>query len=140
MAVFGVNGNEILWLYQVQDKFWFFLAGVAGDVNGAAGVVVIDERAATEHVVEHAENGFFVSGNDAGREDDAVVFVDGDEAMIVDRDAGKRGHGLGLAAAGENDQAFGVEAANVLRADDHAGGDGEEFGRMGDFALWSHVS
>src|SRR5260370_2459913 len=101
MAVFGVNGNEILWLYQLQDKFLFFLAGVAGDVNGSAGVVVIDESAATEHVVEHAENCFFVSGNDAGREHDAVVFVAADEAMIVDRDAGKGRRRPGVPAAAE---------------------------------------
>src|SRR4029077_4901667 len=88
MAIFAVNGDEVFRFHELQDKLLFFLAGVTGDVNGAGGMVVIDERAAAEHVVEHAENGFFVSGDDAGGEDDGVVFVDGDEAMIIDRDAG----------------------------------------------------
>jgi non-ribosomal peptide synthetase component E (peptide arylation enzyme) len=37
-------------------------------------------------MVEHAEDGFFVSGDDARGEDDGVVLVEGDEAMILDRD------------------------------------------------------
>ena len=53
-------------------------------------IKVIDESAPAEHVVEHAENGFFISGNDAGGEDDGVVFVDADETMIVHGNAGER--------------------------------------------------
>src|ERR1700732_1354163 len=88
MAVFTVNGNEVLRLHQLEDEFLLFLAGMTGYVNGATGIVVIDEGTTAEHVVEHAEDGFFVSGDDAGGEDDAVVFVDRDEAVIVDRDGG----------------------------------------------------
>ena len=81
---------------------------------GAAGIVVVDEGAAAEHVVEHAEDGLVVAGDDARGEDDGVVFVDGDEAVIVDGDARHRRHRLGLAAAGEHDDAARVEAADVL--------------------------
>ncbi len=65
----------------------FFLAGMAGNVNDARGIVVINESAPPEHVVEHAENSFFISGNDARRKNHGVVFIDTDEAVIVDRDA-----------------------------------------------------
>jgi len=69
-------------------------------MNRPGGIVVINEGAATEHVVKHAEDGFFVAGNDARGKDDAVVFVDGYEAVIVDGDARKGRHRFGLAAAG----------------------------------------
>src|SRR5882762_1413373 len=100
MTVFAVNGDEISWFDELKDEFLFFLAGVAGNVNGATGIVVVDQSAAAEHVIEHAENGFFVSGDDASGEDDGIVFVDGNEAMIVDRNARERGHRFGLATAG----------------------------------------
>src|ERR1700756_1422753 len=89
MSILPVDRNEIFRFDELQNELLFFLAGVAGNVNSAAGIVVIDEGAAAEHVVEHAEDGFLISGNNAGGEDDAIVFVDGDEAMIVDRDARK---------------------------------------------------
>ncbi len=140
MAIFAVDGNEIFRLDELEDEFLFFLAGVAGDVNRAGGIVVIDERAAAEHVVEHAEDGFFVAGNDARGKDDAVVFVDGDEAVIVDGDARKRGHRFGLAAAGENDDALGIEVANVLRADDHAVGNAQVIHGVRDFDVVDHAA
>src|ERR1700676_2581912 len=125
MTVFTVNGNEIFGFDELQDKFLFFLAGVPGDVNSAGGIVVVDKGAAAKHVVEHAEDGFFVSGDDAGGEDDGIVFIDGDEAVIINGDAGERRHGFGLAAAGENEQALGGEAAHLLGANDHAVRDAE---------------
>src|SRR2546430_10899633 len=76
MAKFAVNGNEIFWFYQLQQKFLLFLAGVTRNVDDAGGVVVIDERAASKHVIEHAEDGFFVSWNNARRKDHGVVLVD----------------------------------------------------------------
>src|SRR5262249_17769634 len=117
-----------------------FLTAVTGNVNDAAGVVVIDESAAAEHVVEHAEDGFFVSGNDAGGEDDGVIFVDGDEAMVVNGNARKGRHGLGLRAAGEDEKAAGVEAANVLGTDDHAIGNLQDAERMRDFDVIDHAA
>src|ERR1041384_4091971 len=85
MTIFAVNRNEIFRLDELQDELLFFLAGVAGNVDHAGGIIVINESAAAKHVVQHAKDGLFVSGNDAGREDDGIVFVDADEAMIVDR-------------------------------------------------------
>src|SRR5579864_2361924 len=122
MAVFTMDGNEVARFDELQNQFLLFLRGVAGDVNGSAGIIVVDQSATTEHVVEQAENGFFIAGNDARGKNDSVVFVDGNEAVVVHGDARKRGHGLSLAAAGENDDALRIERADVLRADDHAVG------------------
>src|ERR1700752_4429312 len=60
--------------------------------------------------------------------------------MVVDRDAGKRGHRLSLAAAGENDQSLGIEAANVLRTNDHAVGDAQIFEGVGDLDVVDHAA
>ena len=140
MTVFTVNGNEIFRLHKLQDKFLFFLAGVAGDVNGAAGIVVIDQSAAAEHVIEHAENCFFVSGDDACGKDHGIVFVDGNEAMIVYSNTREGRHRFGLAAAGENDQALRVKAANVLRANDHPVWNAEIFEGVSDFDIVDHAA
>src|ERR1700685_2294332 len=109
MAVFAMNGNEVFWLHELKDQFLFFLAGMAGNVNGAGGIVVVDECTAAKHVVKHAKDGFFVAGNDASGKNDAVVFVDGDKTVIVDGDARKGRHRFGLAAAGKNHDSLGIE-------------------------------
>src|SRR3989454_10405061 len=83
MSKLTMNGNEIFRLHEVQQKFLFFLARVTGNVDDSCRIIVINQRTAPEHVVQHAENGFFISGNDARGENDAVVFVHGDEAVIV---------------------------------------------------------
>src|SRR5882724_10874996 len=103
MAKLTVDGNEIFRFYQLKDEFLFFLAGVAGNVNDPGGIVVVDQSAASEHVVQHPEDGFFVPRNDARRKNDRVVFVDGNESVIIDSDAGERRHGFGLRAGSEND-------------------------------------
>src|SRR5277367_1289833 len=113
---------------------------MTGNVNRAGGIVVIDERAAAEHVVQHAEDGFFVAGNDARGKNDAVVFVDGDEAVIIDGDARKGRHRFGLAATGENDDALGIEIANILRADHHAVRDPQVIHGVRDFYVVDHAA
>ncbi len=80
MAIFAVNGDEIFWLAELEDELLLFLAGVAGNVDGAAGIVVIDEGAAAEHVVEHAEDGLVVAGDDARAEDGWVTYVSSTQA------------------------------------------------------------
>src|ERR1700726_4232145 len=122
MTVFAVNRNEVFGFDELKNELLLFLAAMAGDVNGAASIVVINERAAAKHVVKHAEDSFFVSRDDAGGEDDGIVFVDRNEAMIVDRDAREGGHGLGSATAGEDHDALRVKAANILRTDDMPSG------------------
>src|SRR5580704_16127254 len=140
MAIFAVNGNEIFRLDELEDQFLFFLAGVAGNVNGASGIVVVDKRATAEHVVEHAKDGFFVAGNETRGKNDAVVFVDGNEAVVIDGDARKGRHRFGLAAAGENHNTLGIEVANVLRADDHPVRNTQVIHGMCDFNIVDHAA
>jgi len=140
MAVFAVDGDEIARLDELENELLFFLAGVPGDMDDTGGIVVVNESAAAEHVVEHAVDGLFVAGDDARGEDDGVVFLDGNKAVIVHGDAGERGHRLGLRAAGENDDAARVKAANILRADDHAVGNLEIAERVGDFDVIDHAA
>ena len=45
---------------------------------------------------------------------------DAHQAVVIHGDARERGHGLGLRAAGEHDELFGVEAADILWPDDAA--------------------
>src|SRR5713101_3500385 len=130
LPVLAVNRNEITRPHELQEQFLLFLAAMPGNVNRSGAVVVVDQRAPPEHVVQHAENGLFVSRNDASRQNDRVVFLDGDETVIVHGDAGERGHRLGLAAAGEDDQALLVERADILRAHDHAVGDAQAIERV----------
>src|SRR5262249_41591656 len=49
MAIFAVNGNEVFRFHKLEQELLLFLAGVAGNVDRARGIVVVDESAATEH-------------------------------------------------------------------------------------------
>src|SRR6266852_2531835 len=140
MPKLAVHGNEIFRLHELQQKFLLFLARVPGNVDNSLGIIVINQRAAPEHVVQHAENGFFVSGNDARGENDAVVFVHGDEAMIVHGDARQRRHRFGLGSAGENDDALRIEPANVLLAHHHSVGNSQQFERVRNLDVIDHAA
>src|SRR5229473_3261594 len=140
MPKLAVHGNEIFRLHELQQKFLLFLARVTGNVDDSRGIIVINQRAAPEHVVQHAENGFFISGNDTRGENDAVVFVHRDEAVIVHRDARERRHRLGLRSARENDDALRIEPANVLLAHYHSVGDAQQFERVRNLDVVHHAA
>ena len=66
LAVLAVHRNEIFRFNELEEYFHFLLAGVAGYVNRrVAPAFVIDQHAAAEKVVNHAEDRLFVAGNDA---------------------------------------------------------------------------
>src|SRR5215470_16325282 len=93
---------------------------MTGNMNRSSSIFVVNESATPKHVIEHAADRFFVARNDPRGKDHGVVLFDGDETMVVDSDARKRRHRLGLAAAGENDETLRIEAANVWRTNDHS--------------------
>src|SRR3989442_9613901 len=64
MPVFAMNGNEVARANELENKLLFLLAGMAGSVNDPATIFVIDQGAAAEHVVAHAEDGLSVAGPD----------------------------------------------------------------------------
>src|ERR1700719_303603 len=141
MPIFAVERNEIFRLAELQQDFLFFLAGVAGNVNrGRTSAFIVDENAAAEEVIDHAENSLFISRNLAGRKYDCVVFGDGEEAMIIDRNAGHCRQRFGLRAASENNDAFGVESLDVLRTDDAAIGDAQLVETVRDFDVIDHAA
>ena len=135
-----MNGNEIFRFDELKKKLLFFLAGMAGNVNHAARIIVINQRTSAEHVIQHAEDSFFVPGNDAGRQDNGVVFLDGNEAMVVHGDAGKGGHRFGLGAGREDEELAWLVAANVLRTDNGAIRDLEAIEVVRDFNIVHHAA
>src|SRR5690242_14322959 len=91
-------------------------------------------------MIEHAKNGSFIAGNDARGKNYRVVFVHGNVAVVVHSDARKRGHRLGLAAAGKNHEPFGVKSANVLRPHDHAVRNAQKVQRVGNLDVVDHAA
>ena len=86
-----------------------------GNVNRSAVIVVVDQRALAEHVVQHTENGFFVPGNDSRRENHGVPFVEREQPVRIHGEARKRRHRLSLAAAHQDHQFFRRIRRDILR-------------------------
>ena len=91
-------------------------------------------------MVQHPEDGFFVSGNDARRKNYRVVRVHAQQPVIVHRDARKRRHRLGLAAAHQHHRFLRVEDFRVLRPDDDAVGNPQPAQRVGDLDVVHHAA
>ncbi len=127
LAVFAVDRNEVARAHEIQQQFLLFLAGVAGNVDRAAVIVVIHQGALAEHVVQHPEDGFFVAGNDARGEDHRIALIEREQAVVIHGDARKRGHGLGLAAADQDDELLRRKRTDVLRAHHQAVGNRSRF-------------
>src|SRR5690242_18867727 len=140
MAILAMHRNEIFRLRELQDEFLLFLAGVSGNVNHASRIVVIHQRSAAEHVVEHAENGPFIARNDARGKNYRVIFVHGNVAVIVHGNARKGGHRLSLAAAGQNHKPLRIEAANILGPYDHAVGNANKAQRVRNLNVVNHAA
>ena len=140
LPVFSVNRNEVARAHEVQEHFLLFLAGVAGNVDRAAVIVVIDQGALAEHVVQHAEDGFFIAGNDARGEDHGVALVEREQAVIIHGDARERRHGLGLAAADQHHQFFRRERIDVLRAHHQAVGNAQAVHAVRDLDVIDHAA
>src|ERR1039458_5375359 len=95
---------------------------MARDVNGSvSAALVIHQHAPPEQVVDHPENCFFVSWDNARGKNYGIVLRDAQQSVIVHGDSRKRRHWLSLRPAGKHDQLFRVESANVLRTHDAAG-------------------
>ena len=124
LAVFAVDRDEILRPHQVDDELQFFLAGVSADVHRRVRAVVVDDvRFAAEQVVHHAEDGFFVAGDDARRQYDGVALFDFGVLVVVHRRPRQRRHGLALRAADEDADFLGREVLHFAGMNQHAFGD-----------------
>ncbi len=139
LAVLAVERDEIFRADEIEEEFHFLLASVAGNVDrSGAAAFVVDQGLAAEEMIDHAEDGFFVAGNDAGGKDDCVVLLDTEKTVIVDGDAREGGHGLGLRAGSEDGDLGWLEGADVLWADDGAVRDAKAIEGVSDFDVIDH--
>ncbi len=75
LAIFAVDGNEILGPNKVDDELQLFLAGVPADVYRRVRAIVVDDKCfSPKKMIDHAVNGFFIARNDARGEDDRIAF------------------------------------------------------------------
>ncbi len=124
LAVLAVDRREVFWLDQINNELEFVLAGVAADVDGRVGAIVVDDVGfAAEEVIDHAVDRLLVAGNDARGEHDGVVLFDFGVLMIVDGGAGERGHRLTLRTADEHAHFFRREIFHLAGIDYQAVGD-----------------
>src|ERR1700674_468115 len=135
LPVFAVDGDEIFRPYEVDDELQFFLAAVSADVNRRVRAVVIDDECfASEQVVHHAVDGFFVTGNNARRQHDGIAFFDFGVLVVIHRRPRQRGHRFALRAADEDAHFLRRKVLHFTGMDQHAFGNldiPEVFGDLG---------
>src|ERR1700722_12439867 len=116
LPVFSMQRNKIFGAHELEQYFHFFLARVTRHVNRRrSSAFVIDEYAPAEKVIDHTEDGFVVSGNNAGRQNHGIGLGNAHQPVVVDRDARHGRKRLGLGPAGEHNKLPGVESSYVLR-------------------------
>ncbi len=106
----------------------------------ASAIVVVNQCATAKHVVNHSEDRLFVSGNDARGKNHRVIFIHGEKAVVIDRDARKRTHRLGLAAADQHNQFTRIKCPQILRTNEQAIRDAQASHGMRDFRVVHHAA
>ena len=124
---------------QVDDELQFFLAGVSTDVDRRVRTVVVnDVRRATEQVVHHAVDSFFVARDDPRREYDRISLFNFGVFVIINRSARQRRHWFALGAADEDANLFRWEILHLPGMNQHALGDLYVTQVFGDFGRILH--
>ena len=102
MAVFAVDGDEVLGADQFEHMTVILAAAVPADVDVAQFVVEhIDTLA--EEVIDRAVEELFVARDGHGAEDDGIALTQGDLAMLADAHAHHGAGRFALAAGGDDD-------------------------------------
>ena len=140
LAKLAVDGHEVARAHQVQDQLLLLRAGMAGDVQRRVHAAVQDVGAAARHVVDHAEDGLFVAGDDAGAEHHGVALFHGDVLMVIDGHARQRRHGFALGAGDEDGHFVGRQAHGILGAQQDAVGNIQQAERVRDLGHRHHAS
>jgi hypothetical protein len=140
LAELAVNGHEIARPHQVEHQLHFLHAGVPGDVQRRVHAAVHDVGPAARHVVDHAEDGLLIAGNDARAQNHRVAPVHGDLFVVVDGHARERRHRLALSARNEDGDFVGRKVHDILRAKQNPVGNIEQAERMGDFGDRDHAA
>ena len=114
----SVNRDKVLGPGQRLHQFQLFLAGVAGHVHVVHALV--DHRAILlEQLIHHGAHGLLVAGDGPGGNDDEVVGVDGHLPVVGKGHAGQGGHGLPLAAGGDEHQLARLVPVDHVQVDEY---------------------
>lgn len=122
MAELAVDGDEILGFSEGDHGPHFLAVGVAGHMDSLGDILIVNLGSPAEEVVDHTIDGFFVAGNDAGRENHDVFSLDFYVAVFVEGHTAERAKGLALAAGAENEALFGRGFADIADIVEDAGG------------------
>ena len=140
LAVHAMNRNKEAGFDQREHEFQLFFAGMSAHVDGRlCAVGVIDLRAAAIEVVHHPGDRAFISRNHAGGEHYGVARLDLHIPMVVERQSGKRGQRLALAAARHHAQTLARIIPDVLRTNHCAGRQFEESQLFGGCGVFRHA-
>ncbi len=126
-----MDGNEEFGLHQGVDDLQLLLAGVARHVEGAQPLVDHLGVLAVE-LVDDVAHGVLVAGDGGGGEDHPVAGLDLHLAVGVEGHAGQGGHGLALAAGGNDADLVLGQALDVGQIHQHAVGNVHISQRGGD--------
>ena len=121
VPLLAVDGNEEFGLHQGVDDLQLLLAGVARHVEGAQPLVDHLGVLAVE-LVDDAADGVLVARDGGGGEDHPVAGLDLHLAVGVEGHAGQGGHGLALAAGGNDADLVLGQALDVGQIHQHAVG------------------
>ena len=81
VAILTMNGDKILWFYQVQQQFQFFLAAVPVDMD-LCQLVVQDLSPLLEEIVYSPVNQRFIAGNGCCRKHYGIAPLDMNMGMV----------------------------------------------------------
>ncbi len=101
-------------------------------------VVVNNVGFAAAKMVDDPINALLVAGDHAGAEHDGIALIDAGMLVVVDRCAGKRGHGLTLGSTDQHHHIRCREVANLPRVDQQALRQGKVAEILGDFGRLHH--
>ena len=141
VAEVAVDGDEVLGADEVDEEALLFLRAVAGDVDESLVAVVVDDVGfAAAEVIDDAEDGFLVAGDDAGAEQDGVAWINVRVLVGIDGGAAEGGHGFALGAGDEYEELVGGDVAHLAGVDDEPGGDVEIAEVLRDLSAFVHAA
>lgn len=114
MTLFAVDGHEELGLHQGVHDHQLLLTSVAGDVERAQALVDHFRALPVQLVDDHADS-VLVARDGGGGEDDAVAGLDLDLPVGGEGDASEGGHGLALAAGGDDTDLIAGQALDLIQ-------------------------
>ena len=140
LAELAVDGHEVARAHQVEDQLLLLRAGMAGDVQRRVHAAVHHVGAAARQVVDHAEDGLFVAGDDARAEHHRVALFHGDVLMVIHGHARQRRHGFALSAGNEDGHFVARQSHGILGAQQDAVGNIQQAERVRDLGHRHHAS